>query len=403
MKKNELGKKWRLAGFLAAVVMLGGCGSSDRSASYDAGEGEYALKAEGAQYNMSAATDMAADYEMTDAMPMEEATEMKSVVTGNGEGGTSAIEVEQGAVENTNRKLIREIALELETKDFPSLVEALKTQTKNMGGYIENSYEYNGSNYQGRKTRNANLTLRIPSNRVDEFVGKASEAGNVISQNENTRDVTLSYVDIDSHKRMLQAEAKRLMELMEQVEDIEDMIYLESRLTEIRYQIESMESQLRTYDNKVDYSTVNVNVVEVVELTEIKPDEPEPTPMERMKEGFVNSVVEVAESIRDFFVDVVIALPHILVTLLVIFIIFLILKAIIQGIIRKVKKSGRRKAERKTGEMPAHVAEAGAETGAGAKTVDMKGNETGTVGEIKENDGAAVEKTAENQAENKTE
>ena len=56
---------------------------------------------------------------------------------------------------------------------------------------------------------------------------------------------------------------------MEKAESIEDIITIEQRLSNVRYQIESMEAQLRTYDNKVDYSTVHLDVSEVKELTPV--------------------------------------------------------------------------------------------------------------------------------------
>ena len=68
--------------------------------------------------------------------------------------------------------------------------------------------------------------------------------------------MTLQYVDLESHKKALTTEQDRLIELMEQAETVEDIITIEGRLSEVRYQLESMESQLRTYDNKIDYSTV---------------------------------------------------------------------------------------------------------------------------------------------------
>jgi hypothetical protein len=74
-------------------------------------------------------------------------------------------------------------------------------------------------------------------------------------------------VDLESHKKALQEEEKRLLSFMEDAESIEDLITIEDRLTNVRYQLESMESQLRTYDNQVNYSSVHMNIEEVETIT----------------------------------------------------------------------------------------------------------------------------------------
>ena len=84
------------------------------------------------------------------------------------------------------------------------------------------------------------------------------------------------------------------MALMEKAESVDAMtIALETRLTEVRYQIQSMESQLRTYDNQVDYATITLSVEEVTIYT---PDTQEPkSDLQRMTDGFVTSVKRVLQ------------------------------------------------------------------------------------------------------------
>ena len=107
------------------------------------------------------------------------------------------------------------------------------------------------------------MTVRIPAQQLDAFLSSVSEVSNVISRNDSVSDVTLQYVDMESHKKALTAEQDRLLELLEQAESVEDIITIESRLSDVRYQIESMESQLRTLQNQVSYSTVYLDIQEV--------------------------------------------------------------------------------------------------------------------------------------------
>ena len=75
--------------------------------------------------------------------------------------------------------------------------------------------------------------------------------GNITNKSETTQDVTLQYSDLESRKKSLTVEQERIWALLEKADTLESVIALEERLSEIRYQLESMESQLRLYDNQV--------------------------------------------------------------------------------------------------------------------------------------------------------
>ena len=88
------------------------------------------------------------------------------------------------------------------------------------------SSEISGLSYYNMDgSRYAWLTLRIPADRLDEFVTVVSGLGNVTSQNESVQDVTLQYVDVESHIEALETEQTRLLELMEQAESMEAVSY----------------------------------------------------------------------------------------------------------------------------------------------------------------------------------
>ena len=106
---------------------------------------------------------------------------------------------------------------------------------------------------------------------------------------------------------------------------MEDIITIESRLSEVRYQIESMESQLRTFDNQVDYSTVNLSIEEVEIFTPVE----EETPWERISEGFAESLDNIGNGFVEFGIWFVIHIPYLVIwavfiTAFVCFILFLL-------------------------------------------------------------------------------
>lgn len=239
-----------------------------------------------------------------------------------------APEAASGSTSSMERKLIRTVDMDVETEEYDGLLATLEKKIKGLGGYIESSSSYNNS-YSSSDTsyRSAYITARIPANRLDEFLGTVSEESNVTRKDENVNDVTLSYVDLESHRNALRAEEKRLLSFMEDAESIEDLITIEDRLTSIRYQLESMESQLRTYDNQVSYSTVHLNISEVRRYSPT----PEETPGERISRGLMERFEAIGEGLKEFGIGFVIHLPDIILVAVIVVIILLVIKLIIYG------------------------------------------------------------------------
>jgi len=210
----------------------------------------------------------------------------------------------------SSRKLIRTVDLIVETTEFDALIDTLTQTIITSGGYLESSEIYGNSISSSTKyNRHASMIARVPSDKLNLFVAQVEKEGNITSKSENTQDVTLQYADIESRKKTLSVEQERLWELLAKAESIESVIALESRLSEIRYQLESMESQLRTYDNQVDYSTVHLNISEVPSFTPTYPD----SVSTRIQKGFNRNLNRIGNSAVDFTVWFLSSLPILLV------------------------------------------------------------------------------------------
>lgn len=319
--------KKRLIGLLIAGVvtssMLLGCGGSDYSSR-----------------EMAASESFYSDYAYDDVymskneaeyaeMPMEAATEESSYAGNNG------AKTENVEAKDTSRKIIKTVNLNVETEEFDKLLANVKNKVETMGGYLESTNISGRSLYaNGKEKRYASITARVPSNKLEEFINNISENSNVTNKSESAQDVTLNYADTKAHIDSLRIEQERLDELLKEAQDIETIVVLEDKRTSVRYEIESYESQLRTFDNKIDYSTVYLDVSEVVEYT-IDPEEKIPF-LKKISEGFSKSFADVAETVVDSIADFIINIPYILLSIvsfiigLCIFciVIFVIIKAI---------------------------------------------------------------------------
>ena len=231
---------------------------------------------------------------------VEYSTEIGTSLSGAGTANTQPA--------TTSQKLIRRIRLEAETEDLDALLEAITEKINQLGGYIEQQEIYHGSPSAQGRYRRGTLTIRIPAEKLNEFVDKVTEQSNIISSNETSDDVTLRYVAIQSRISALETEQTRLLELLAKAESTQDLLEIEERLTEVRTELEDITSQLRVMDNQVNYGTVTLTVSEVKEYTVIEV-EPE-TVWQRIGTGFTKSLKSIGKGFTELFVWVVTNLPH---------------------------------------------------------------------------------------------
>jgi len=162
-----------------------------------------------------------------------------------------------------NQKLIRTVSVEAETDDLDASLSTLASRISAMGGYVED--QTIRSNASG--SRYASMTIRVPVDQMDSFVTYIRDQSNVTYYTESAEDVTLQYVATESRIAALETERERLMDLMAKAEDMSDLLMIEQRLTDVLTELEQVQSQLRVYDNLVDYGTIHLSLSQVKEYT----------------------------------------------------------------------------------------------------------------------------------------
>ena len=300
-----------LSGILAVSIF--GCGSKSMMAT------------ESAVADSAAYDDMAYDsgYDTTESASAEEA-------------GSGAVTSENGIeeVQETDRKLIRNVNLSLQTKEFDTVLDNMSQKIKDLGGYIQDSSVW-GSSSDYSSSRSASYTLRIPSDKLDEFIDVVETLGNVTYKNESVDDVTLRYVDVDSHKKALETEQERLLALLEKAENVEDIITIENRLSAVRYELENYESQIRLLDNQIDYSTVYVDISEVSRVT----DTGKEGFFEEVASRFSDSVYVVLMGLRGFAIGILGSLPILVVWGAILAVVVILLRKFVFKKSKKNKKN----------------------------------------------------------------
>lgn len=296
-------KPYAMLAAALAAVLLGGCGGTASTAST-----EMAVT-EAAAYDTSA-------YDMSD-YEVEETAEDAGIM------GAAGIE----SVTSTTQKLIKTVDLSMETKEFDDLLDHISQQVEELGGYVQSSNVSGSSYYSTYRSRYAYLVLRIPVEKLDGFVTVVSGLGNVTNKNESVEDVTLQYVDVESHKQALQIEQERLMELLEQAESTEDIISIESRLSQVRYELQSYESTLRTWDNQVNYSTVNISIDEVERETKTVEKQ---SFLQEVRYRLSDNFYSIGQSLRSFAIWFLSSLPYLVIWAAVIILAVVVIRKIIR-------------------------------------------------------------------------
>ena len=141
---------------------------------------------------------------------------------------------------------------------------------------------------------------------LDKFLENVAKGASVVSKTDSVSDVTLKYVDMESHLKALRTEEESLMRLLSEAKSVEDIITVQDRLTQVRYEIESYESQLRTMDNLIDYATVTMTVREVEIETDIGNN---PTVWQEIGSNLSETMYDIGHFFRGLFVFLVSALP----------------------------------------------------------------------------------------------
>ena len=312
---------------LLMALSLCACGSSNAKRTAASSAPAY-----GGSYYADAAVEAPAE------APMEDYDYEEAGFAVNEAAYSAAGAKTEDAPEESPEKIIYSSDVNVETTEFEQTLARLDEMIAEYDGWVESS-SVNGANFYNQSrgyvtNRSANYTLRIPSNRFDAMMNGLSALGNIPYTHTYTENVTAQYFDVQARLNAYKTQETRLLEMMEVAETVEDIILLEDRLTELRYEIESLQSTLNNWDRRVSYSTVYLNIQEVQEYT------PEAENKLTFGQKLARAFTDGLRSVRDFFEDFLLwfleALPSLAVLAVVVVLVVLLVKKI--GARRKEKK-----------------------------------------------------------------
>jgi hypothetical protein len=159
-----------------------------------------------------------------------------------------------------DRMVIANVNLSLSVENAIEAARLAERTAERHGGFVA------GSNLRDSEhAREATVTVRVPSVRLSEALGDLRGIGRkVTDESRTTQDVTEEYTDIESNVRNLRATEAQVLALIERATKIDEVMLLHRELTGIRGQIERLEGRRRVLENRSDFATISVRLLESV-------------------------------------------------------------------------------------------------------------------------------------------
>ncbi len=302
-----------IASSCAASKSYGESDAMDNNLSFDKSESTMEPSAEDGGY------DYGYDKDYDDSTSYSSTDSVGGIVTGD--------------AQTMSEKIIRTVTMDAQTKEYDKAVSEIRAAVAAMGGF-EETFRSTGKNYYSSNlySRSAYMVLRIPAEQLDAFLSEVGGMINVLSQNLSANNVTGEYYDIQTRIGVLESERDAYEEMLKQSMDIEYLLKVKDRLYNVIEEIEAYQTQLKLLDSKVAYSTVTINLSEVVEYTPVVYEEP--TFGQRVKDAFMTSWQNFGKACQNFAVWFVEALPTLLV--------LAVIAAVVIVVVVKLKRKHRR-------------------------------------------------------------
>lgn len=230
------------------------------------------------------------------------------------------IDKAEGTTTNTaptgdGSKIIKTASVTAETQEYAKATEDLKVLIEDMGGHISNSSASENASYRsdGKTEKRAIYTIKVPSDKFDEFLSSLSNLFNITELSTSTEDVSESYFTLQARISTLEAKREGLVSMLKNVDvntDFTTWQKINAELTEIDTQLNVYNEQLKSLENRVAYSTVSLSVREVAEYTETE----EKGYGEEVIDAFKGSFNAVVEFFKGFLLVMIYVLPFLLIS-----------------------------------------------------------------------------------------
>ncbi len=226
------------------------------------------------------------------------------------------------------RKLIKRGTISIDSENYDAVFEDITALVKGVDGYIENSnVSVNNKIINNKRVdyRHCNMVLRIPQSEFDAVYEQLLALGKTKHYEQRSEDITNRYRDTVNEVANLEVREQALRKIMDKAESIGDVVTVEEELARVRGEINSLSGTLLQWDRLVDLSTIQVNLVEVVDHSQtVQPIDD--TLWRRAKQAFIVNLNHLIETLENIFIGIIGILPMLIPLIIVITIVLVVIK-----------------------------------------------------------------------------
>jgi hypothetical protein len=154
-----------------------------------------------------------------------------------------------------DQRIIKTGEISIEVPDVTRALARVRAMAVQLGGYV-------GGSQAGTRDEPATLTLRIPADRFEDALARLHELdGDVVVEATSEQDVTSTVVDLEARIANLQASETQYRTLLGQAVKVDDILAVQSRLDDVRGQIEQLQAQHKELSGLADLSTLTVTLI----------------------------------------------------------------------------------------------------------------------------------------------
>jgi hypothetical protein len=177
-------------------------------------------------------------------------------------GEKGAYAQEQTAA-SSDRLVIKNGSLSMAVDDPLISRDNIAHMAEAMGGFVVTADMYQQTLSNGAQVPQVSMTIRVPSERLDEALTTIKGETNqpIINENLSSQDVTAEYTDLNSRLVNLQAAEKQLQEIMNDANRTEDVLAVYSQLVSVREQIELIKGQMKYYEQSAALSSISIQLI----------------------------------------------------------------------------------------------------------------------------------------------
>ena len=271
------------------------------------------------------------------AMPMEPqyAEELGIDMAFEESATSSSNEIQRNGIE---RIVIRNADLSIVVDEPAEAMNTIGRMAERMGGYIVSSNTWKTSNYQGVEIPEANISVRVPSELLNQALEEIKSLLNdkeldLLSENVSGQDVTKEYTDLNSRLKNLEEAEAQLQLILDEAYKTEDVLNVFDQLTYYREQIEVTKGQIKYYEESAALSSISVRIQahEAVNPITVAGWKPSVT-ISRALQALVNALQAIVDGAIWL---ILLIIPILIIILLPFYLVFLLVRALVRRNKRK--------------------------------------------------------------------